>query len=69
MKRKRLFRNQKHLLNQHITLFQRSWREFYEKQNQAATVIQMAWRTSLKRSSEEHKQDEESSASRQGRDR
>ncbi|XP_016897954.1 unconventional myosin-IXb isoform X3 [Cynoglossus semilaevis] len=47
---------------------QRSWREFYEKQNQAATVIQMAWRTSLKRSSEEHKQDEESSASRQGRD-
>lgn len=27
-------------------IIQRSWREFFEKQNRAATVIQMAWRTS-----------------------
>uniref|UniRef100_A0A8D0DC83 Myosin IXb n=1 Tax=Sander lucioperca TaxID=283035 RepID=A0A8D0DC83_SANLU len=29
-------------------IIQRSWREFYEKQNRAATVIQTAWRSSLK---------------------
>ncbi|XP_072296878.1 unconventional myosin-IXb isoform X2 [Eucyclogobius newberryi] len=28
-------------------LIQRCWREFYEKQNRAATVIQTAWRTSM----------------------
>ncbi|CAB1417699.1 unnamed protein product [Pleuronectes platessa] len=41
-------------------LIQRSWREFYENQNQAATVIQTAWRTSLKRKDE--------GTTRQGRD-
>ncbi|XP_061587393.1 unconventional myosin-IXb-like [Cololabis saira] len=34
-------------------LIQRSWREFYENHNRAATVIQAAWRTSLRRSQEE----------------
>nr|XP_057922694.1 unconventional myosin-IXb [Doryrhamphus excisus] len=31
-------------------IIQRSWREFSEKRNKAASVIQTAWRTSLKRS-------------------
>uniref|UniRef100_A0A3Q2P762 Myosin IXb n=1 Tax=Fundulus heteroclitus TaxID=8078 RepID=A0A3Q2P762_FUNHE len=31
-------------------IIQRSWREFYEKQNRTATVIQTAWRTSLSKS-------------------
>ncbi|KAM4557207.1 unconventional myosin-IXb isoform 2-T2 [Fundulus diaphanus] len=31
-------------------IIQRSWREFYEKQNRTATVIQTAWRTSLGKS-------------------
>ncbi|XP_055008136.1 unconventional myosin-IXb isoform X2 [Boleophthalmus pectinirostris] len=31
-------------------LIQRCWREFYEKQNRAATVIQSAWRTSARNS-------------------
>ncbi|XP_063742603.1 unconventional myosin-IXb isoform X2 [Eleginops maclovinus] len=30
-------------------IIQRSWREFYENQNRAASVIQTAWRTSLKK--------------------
>uniref|UniRef100_A0AAV2JWH5 Myosin motor domain-containing protein n=1 Tax=Knipowitschia caucasica TaxID=637954 RepID=A0AAV2JWH5_KNICA len=42
-------------------LIQRCWREFYEKQNRAATVIQMAWRTSL--------MENESGRGRPGRDR
>ncbi|XP_039999529.1 unconventional myosin-IXb isoform X2 [Xiphias gladius] len=31
-------------------IIQRSWREFYENQNRAATVIQAAWKSSLKTS-------------------
>ncbi|XP_047446077.1 unconventional myosin-IXb isoform X2 [Mugil cephalus] len=46
-------------------LIQRSWREFYEKQNRAATVIQTAWRSSL---IEIHNEDEEESEARTGRD-
>ncbi|XP_058504167.1 unconventional myosin-IXb isoform X3 [Solea solea] len=49
-------------------LIQRNWREFYEKQNQAASVIQTAWKTSLKRPNRQP-EDEESSKSRHGRDR
>ncbi|XP_056912075.1 unconventional myosin-IXb-like isoform X1 [Takifugu flavidus] len=32
------------------TIIQRSWREYYEKKNRAATVIQSAWVSCLKRS-------------------
>uniref|UniRef100_A0A674PFG0 Myosin IXB n=1 Tax=Takifugu rubripes TaxID=31033 RepID=A0A674PFG0_TAKRU len=32
------------------TIIQRSWREYYEKKNRAATVIQSAWASCLKRS-------------------
>ncbi|XP_029380003.1 unconventional myosin-IXb isoform X2 [Echeneis naucrates] len=46
-------------------IIQRSWREFYEKQNRTATVIQAAWRTSLTRSDEE--KDEQTSTTRLGR--
>lgn len=46
-------------------LIQRCWREFYEKQNRAATVIQTAWRTSLQRSDSEP---EEKDSPRPGRD-
>ncbi|XP_028282689.1 unconventional myosin-IXb isoform X2 [Parambassis ranga] len=34
-------------------IIQRSWREFYEHQNRAATVIQTAWRSSLYRSGQQ----------------
>uniref|UniRef100_A0A3B4AN60 Uncharacterized protein n=1 Tax=Periophthalmus magnuspinnatus TaxID=409849 RepID=A0A3B4AN60_9GOBI len=37
-------------------IIQKCWREFYEKQNLAATVIQTAWRTSLKSPKSEHDQ-------------
>ncbi|TKS79486.1 Unconventional myosin-IXb [Collichthys lucidus] len=47
-------------------IIQRSWRGFYENQNKAATVIQTAWRTSLKRSS--HKEGDNKSKTRLGRD-
>ncbi|XP_076601854.1 unconventional myosin-IXb isoform X2 [Chaetodon auriga] len=49
-------------------IIQRSWREFYEKQNRAATVIQAAWRTSLKRSEHEEEDEEKTSKPRSGRD-
>ncbi|XP_022613761.1 unconventional myosin-IXb-like isoform X3 [Seriola dumerili] len=51
-------------------IIQRSWREFYENHNRAATVIQTAWRTSLKRSKEqcEEEDDKETSNTRLGRD-
>ncbi|CAJ1072681.1 unconventional myosin-IXb-like isoform X1 [Xyrichtys novacula] len=51
-------------------LIQRSWREFYEKQNKAATVIQTAWRTSVKRTNypHENEDEEETSKARPGRD-
>uniref|UniRef100_UPI0037E73108 unconventional myosin-IXb isoform X2 n=1 Tax=Semicossyphus pulcher TaxID=241346 RepID=UPI0037E73108 len=45
-------------------IIQRSWREFYEKQNLAATVIQTAWRSSLKK----HEGEEKTSTARPGRD-
>lgn len=45
-------------------LIQRCWREFYEKQNRAATVIQTAWRTSLQRSLSEDQEEN----TRPGRD-
>uniref|UniRef100_A0A8D3BN83 Unconventional myosin-IXb-like n=1 Tax=Scophthalmus maximus TaxID=52904 RepID=A0A8D3BN83_SCOMX len=48
---------------------QRSWREFYENQNRAATVIQSAWRSSLKKSKQREKEDENVSKARLGRDR
>ncbi|XP_068426009.1 unconventional myosin-IXb isoform X2 [Clinocottus analis] len=35
-------------------IIQRNWREFYENQNRAATVIQTAWRSSLKKSNYQH---------------
>ncbi|XP_041804694.1 unconventional myosin-IXb isoform X2 [Chelmon rostratus] len=49
-------------------IIQRSWREFYEKQNRAATVIQAAWRISLKRSEHEKEDGEKTSKPRPGRD-
>ncbi|XP_053185774.1 unconventional myosin-IXb-like [Scomber japonicus] len=48
-------------------LIQRSWREFYEKQNRAATVMQTAWRTSLQMSKDEE-DTEKTPNSRPGRD-
>ncbi|XP_054482584.1 unconventional myosin-IXb isoform X2 [Anoplopoma fimbria] len=52
-------------------LIQRSWREFYENQNQAATVIQTAWRTSLKKSKHQHEKgdDKNTSKTQPGRNR
>ncbi|KAM4551542.1 unconventional myosin-IXb isoform 3-T4 [Odontesthes bonariensis] len=41
------------------TIIQRSWREFYEKQNRAATVIQAAWSSYLKRRKEQEKTNED----------
>ncbi|KAM6918696.1 unconventional myosin-IXb-like [Xenentodon cancila] len=35
-------------------IIQRSWREFYEKHNRAATVIQTAWRSTLRRAQDDH---------------
>ncbi|XP_030259724.1 unconventional myosin-IXb isoform X2 [Sparus aurata] len=49
-------------------IIQRSWREFYENQNRAATVIQTAWRSSLKRPQHEAEDDEKMSNTRPGRD-
>ncbi|XP_032386688.1 unconventional myosin-IXb isoform X3 [Etheostoma spectabile] len=51
-------------------IIQRSWREFYEKQNRAATVIQTAWRSSLKAPKHQHKteDDENTTKTRPGRD-
>ncbi|XP_051254648.1 unconventional myosin-IXb isoform X1 [Dicentrarchus labrax] len=49
-------------------IIQRSWREFYENQNRAATVIQTAWRSSLKRPQNEKEDDEKTSKTRPGRD-
>ncbi|KAM9322226.1 unconventional myosin-IXb isoform 2-T2 [Pholidichthys leucotaenia] len=40
-------------------IIQRSWREFYEKQNKAATVIQTAWKSSLKKPKHEHEEQNE----------
>ncbi|XP_057712597.1 unconventional myosin-IXb isoform X3 [Corythoichthys intestinalis] len=36
-------------------IIQRNWREFQENRSKAASVIQLAWRTSLKRSGQEYK--------------
>ncbi|XP_008274023.1 unconventional myosin-IXb isoform X2 [Stegastes partitus] len=49
-------------------IIQRCWREFYVKQNRAATVIQTAWKSSLKRSKKQHEEDEEKSRGRPSRD-
>ncbi|XP_068593676.1 unconventional myosin-IXb isoform X2 [Cebidichthys violaceus] len=51
-------------------IIQRNWREFYENQNRAATVIQTAWRSSLKKSKHQHKTEDDKNASetRLGRD-
>ncbi|XP_026169113.1 unconventional myosin-IXb isoform X2 [Mastacembelus armatus] len=50
-------------------IIQRSWREFYEKENRAATVIQTAWRSSQKRSKHiEMEDDKGKSTTRLGRD-
>uniref|UniRef100_A0A1A7XP11 Myosin IXb n=1 Tax=Iconisemion striatum TaxID=60296 RepID=A0A1A7XP11_9TELE len=43
------------------TLIQRSWREFYEKQNRAATVIQTAWGAYRKKSKSFEKEDKDDS--------
>lgn len=48
-------------------LIQRCWREFYEKQNRAATVIQTAWRSSIMGLNQSEEKDKKSS-SRRGRD-
>ncbi|XP_033960405.1 unconventional myosin-IXb isoform X1 [Pseudochaenichthys georgianus] len=48
-------------------IIQRSWREFYENQNRAASVIQTAWRISLKNNPRET-EDENPSKERPGRD-
>uniref|UniRef100_A0A8C3AI94 Myosin IXb n=1 Tax=Cyclopterus lumpus TaxID=8103 RepID=A0A8C3AI94_CYCLU len=52
-------------------IIQRNWREFYENQNQAATVIQTAWRSLLKKSKhqQEKEDDKNTSDTRPGRDR
>lgn len=47
-------------------VFQRSWREFYDNKNRAATVIQTAWRSSLKHKSEK---DDGTDKTRPGRSR
>ncbi|XP_031720850.1 unconventional myosin-IXb isoform X2 [Anarrhichthys ocellatus] len=50
-------------------IIQRNWRGFYENQNRAATVIQTAWRSSLKKSNHQHKTDDKNmSKARPGRD-
>ncbi|XP_023121402.1 unconventional myosin-IXb isoform X2 [Amphiprion ocellaris] len=49
-------------------IIQRCWREFYVQQNRAATVIQTAWRSSLKKSKNPHEEDEDKSKARPGRD-
>ncbi|KAM7400316.1 hypothetical protein PAMA_004827 [Pampus argenteus] len=49
-------------------IIQRSWREFYENQNRAATVIQTAWRSSLKKHQNKMEGDEKTSNTRPGRD-
>ncbi|KAI3374768.1 hypothetical protein L3Q82_021326 [Scortum barcoo] len=49
-------------------IIQRNWREFYEKQNRAATVIQSAWRSFLKKHQHEKEGDEMASNTRRGRD-
>ncbi|XP_029309777.1 unconventional myosin-IXb isoform X2 [Cottoperca gobio] len=49
-------------------IIQRSWREFYVKQNRAATVIQTAWKISLKKRQHETENDEDTSETRLGRD-
>ncbi|XP_074545706.1 unconventional myosin-IXb [Halichoeres trimaculatus] len=49
-------------------IIQRSWRGFYEKQNKAATVIQTAWRTSLKKKYQHGNDDESTSEGRPGRE-
>ncbi|XP_070700770.1 unconventional myosin-IXb [Pempheris klunzingeri] len=46
-------------------IIQRSWREFYEKHNRAATVIQTAWRTSLKKSKQQDEDDDEKTSNTQ----
>ncbi|XP_076004368.1 unconventional myosin-IXb isoform X2 [Genypterus blacodes] len=50
-------------------LIQRSWREFYEKHNRAATVIQSAWRSSLKKQAYEREKEsgKEPSKTQRGR--
>lgn len=50
-------------------LFQRSWREYYEKKNRAATVIQSAWMSSLKRPPHQPGYGQLPSQPRLGRDR
>ncbi|XP_047224590.1 unconventional myosin-IXb isoform X5 [Girardinichthys multiradiatus] len=47
-------------------IIQRSWREFFEKQNRAATVIQTAWRISLKHPLE-HEMNEKDGVSHKGK--
>ncbi|XP_042353404.1 unconventional myosin-IXb [Plectropomus leopardus] len=50
-------------------IIQKCWREFYEKQNRAATVIQTAWRSSLKKPEHPYAtEDGESTQTRSGRD-
>ncbi|XP_069013900.1 unconventional myosin-IXb isoform X2 [Embiotoca jacksoni] len=49
-------------------IIQRSWREFYENENRAATVIQMAWKSSLKRSKQQQEKGDGKSNTRPGRD-
>ncbi|XP_056276289.1 unconventional myosin-IXb isoform X2 [Pseudoliparis swirei] len=44
-------------------IIQRNWREFYENQNQAATVIQTAWRSSLKKSKQQQETEVEKNMS------
>ena len=67
------FKNKEHEGRVNLTgflfffFFQRCWREFYEKQNRAATVIQTAWRSSLKRPQHEAEDDEKMSNTRPGR--
>lgn len=55
-----------------LGLLQQSWREFFEKKNKAATVIQTAWRSSLKRPKvrgEHDEEEEEACDTRPGRSR
>lgn len=51
-----------------LLMFQRCWREFFEKHNRAATVIQTAWRSSMASSKLNHGNgDEHGSGTRPGR--
>ncbi|KAL6104021.1 uncharacterized protein ACO6RY_13840 [Pungitius sinensis] len=48
-------------------IIQRNWKEFYENQNRAATVIQTAWKSSLKKYKDQQEKESNGSKNRLGR--